>query len=74
MVVFLKSSGTPRSDAFFIVNDEPGLVVPRGSHAPSVAFLVKDGRIQQAPAKFSSYVGTSVEALLAELRVLLRRE
>jgi hypothetical protein len=35
---------------------------------------VPDGRIQQAPAEFSGYVGTSVDAFLADLRVLLRRE
>jgi hypothetical protein len=57
LVAFLKSSGSPPSHAFTIVNDEPGLAVPTGSHTPSIAFLVQDGRVQQAPAEFSRYVG-----------------
>ena len=72
LVAFLKSSGSPPSDAFTIVNDELGLAVSTGSHTPSVAFLVHDGRIQQAPAEFSRYAGVSVDAFLAELRVLVR--
>jgi hypothetical protein len=56
------------------VDDEPGLAVPTGSHTPSIAFFVQDGRIQQAPAEFSHYVGMSIDSFLAELRVLLHRE
>jgi hypothetical protein len=68
-VVFLRSSG---ADALRITNDEPGLAVPAGSHDPSLAFLVRDGRIQRAPPEFSRYAGMPLDAFLEELRALSR--
>jgi Carboxypeptidase regulatory-like domain len=71
LVAFLESSG---SDAFRITNDEPGLVVPTGSHDPAMVFLVQDGRIQRAPSEFSRYVGMPIDSFLEELRTLSRRK
>jgi hypothetical protein len=70
LVAFLESSDSD----YRIVNDEPGLVVPRGSDAPAMGFLVKDGRIQRAPPGFSQYLGMSIDAFLEELRTLSRRQ
>ena len=71
LVAFLESSG---SDAFRNTNDEPGLVVPTGSHDSSMVFLVQDGRIQRAPSEFSRYVGMPIDSFPEELRTLLRRK
>ena len=71
LVAFLESSG---ADAFRITNDEPGLAVPTGSHDPSMAFLVQDGRIQRAPPEFTRYVGRPIEAFLDELRRVSTRK
>jgi hypothetical protein len=57
-----------------MTNDEPGLVVPTGSHDPSMVFLVQDGRIQRAPPEFSRYVGMPIDSFLEELRTLSRRK
>ena len=38
-----------------------------------MVFLVQDGRIQRAPSEFSSYVGSSIDSFLEELRALQRR-
>ena len=71
LVAFLESS---EADTFRITNDEPGLAIPTGSHDPSVAFLIQNGRVQRAPPEFSGYVGMPIAALLDELRVLSRRK
>jgi hypothetical protein len=70
LVAFLESSDSD----YRIVNDEPGLVVQRGSDTPAMAFLVKDGRIQRAPPGFSQYLGMSIDSFLEELRTLSRRQ
>ena len=69
LVVFLRSSG---SNGFVIVNDEPGLAVPRGSYDPSIAFLIQGGRIQGVPPGFSPYNGMPLDAFLLELRAVAR--
>jgi hypothetical protein len=71
LVMFLRSSG---SGEFVITNDNPGLVVPRGSDDPAIVFLVQDGHIQRAPSDFSRYVGMPVDAFLKELRALSRNK
>jgi hypothetical protein len=70
LVVFVMSE---RSDTFYITNDDPGWPDGRGSDTRAMAFLVQDGRIQHAPADFSSYVGRPIAVLLEELRALSRR-
>ena len=67
LVMFLKSWG---SSGFGVTNDEPGLAVPMGSYDPAVVFLVRDGRIQRAPADFSRYIGMRLDVFLEELRGL----
>jgi len=69
LVVFLRSLG---SSGFVIVNDEPGLAVPRGSYDPAIAFLIQDGRIQGAPPGFSRYDGMPLDAFLGALRAVAR--
>jgi hypothetical protein len=71
LVAFLASSG---SDAFYIANDQPELVVPIGSYDPAIVFLVQDSRIQRAPPKFSRYVGMPIDSFIEELRALSRRK
>jgi hypothetical protein len=69
LVVFLKSSGP---DAFYITNDEPGLVTT-GDRYPAMALLIQNGRILQAPSELLRYVGLPIETFLQELRAVLRR-
>jgi Carboxypeptidase regulatory-like domain len=69
LVAFLESD----SVAYRIVNDEPGLAAG-GGDAAAIAFLVQDGRIQQAPPGFSQYLGMSIDSFLEELRTLSRRQ
>ena len=70
LVAFLESS---ESNAYQITNDEPGLAAG-GGDAAAIAFLVQDGRIQQAPPGFSQYLGMSIDSFLEELRTLSRRQ
>jgi hypothetical protein len=67
LVAFLEIAG---ADTFRVTNDEPGLAVAGESHGVAMAFLVKDGRIQRAPAEFNRYVGMPIAVFQAELRTL----
>jgi Carboxypeptidase regulatory-like domain len=63
MVVFLQRG----RDGLSIINDDPGLIVD-GKKA-ALAFLVRDGEIVDAPSRFSSDVGRTLDSFMYELRV-----
>ena len=63
MVAFLQSAGSP---GFAIVNDAPELNV--GQQKPAMVFLVRDGRITDAPTDFAEYVGATLDGFSYELR------
>jgi hypothetical protein len=71
LVMFLRSSG---SGEFVIIDDNPGLAIPRGSYDPAIVFLVQGGHIQRAPPDFSRHVGMRVDGFLKELRALSRNK
>jgi hypothetical protein len=67
LVVFLKSF---ENAAFWVMNDEPGLMSGKGY--PAMAFKIRDGRVRSGPPEFSRFEGRAVERLLKQLRGLSR--
>jgi hypothetical protein len=63
LVGFFDAAG--RSDAFSIVNQNPGLYV--GNDRPSMVFVVTDGRIQGAPSAFAGFIGMPISDFLRAL-------
>jgi hypothetical protein len=70
MIVFLKFAGP---EAFDFDYDLSRLATS-GQTYPAMALLVEKGRMTQAPAEASRYVGMTAEAFLKELRATLRRK
>jgi hypothetical protein len=53
---------------YTIINDNPESMVSLGSRKIAMVFVVRDGRIVDAPADFSRYAGTTLDSFMRELR------